>query len=215
MARALAMFGGDAYEMPEWNGPDLVRRYGIAIFWLAAFVPSDMMTFERRQDEDGLRYPVTFYRSPTGDAVARLKARTPAVLAITGELYAGFYQEWIAYVERSFPDALLLQPEDILGLHDIETANHALATAIAAFDTHEEAKSRDRKFWQIGALPFEPSHSDVGSAEQAARWCRGALAGSEWIDDSSWPTPPSAAEITAMGRFDPGGGRRLWRKLWG
>lgn len=211
----MAMFG-DMDEAPvavEQSGPELVGRYRIPLFWLAAFAPSDVLRFDRR-DEDG-EMPVTIYCSPTDAALARLEVRTPVVLAIAGEAFAGFYREWIDYVARSFPHTLLLQPEEILILRDVELSNRELAAAIEAFDTGEDAKPRDRKLWRIGALPFEPSRHEAGNPEQAANWCRGALAGSDWLDaEDAWPPEATAGEVAAMAAFAPGAARRPWWKFW-
>ena len=219
-ARALFGTGEEEEAAGHREGPIDLARYANPLFWLAAFETGDGFLFDRiRPEEDGLpaeRYAVLCFWSPTAAAVKRLKRRREMILAYGGEHLDGFYDEWIEFVETGFPEAILLQPEDISGLEGIENGNGRLANAIKTLDSAEAtAGLPDTKvLYQVNAAEEAASRQRSGerwTPKAYAEFRRFALAGS---DGDAWPPPPSEVELLAAAAAVEELQSKKWWKFW-
>ena len=105
----------------------------IPLLWLAAFSEVDRLPIQPPQ---GPGY-VTLC-APMTEAVARLRRRRDAVLDLFGERFAGLYDGWIAILEESFPDALLLGTEEIFWFGPLPAMSAWLDGALRALAPADE-----------------------------------------------------------------------------
>ena len=180
---------------PDPLGPEFAAKYKIPLFWLAAFDPSDLLTV-RRPFEDGDFLDFVVLWTPVTKAVDRLLARRRRVLDLIGREPgdADFYDDWVDLVARSYLEAILLQPEDVLAM---EGDDEEGALLLAALKELSGAKSGCNGIEFLGALSLEPRPQDaVCTPEQAELFRRAALTGYSLSNVLDWP-PGADAEAAA------------------
>jgi hypothetical protein len=216
LTRAIALFAADKGPAADGAGPELAAPYLVPLFWLAAFDRSTPLVFDRKfHSLDGTEttQAITVYWSTTEAAVSRLKARKECVLQLAGGIYRGFYDEWIAYVGSSYPSALILQAEDLmcmLGFQEITAAMDKAMDGLATCSVPDLRASLD----VLGSLRLEPSDGRSRTPEETADFRRAALAGFAWAGGSTWPTPPSASEVSSLPSREaqaPSASKAWWR----
>lgn len=228
VVQAIGHYGTDAERdaAGPYQGSILNGAYAIPLFWLAAFEASDGFLLDRLQpEEEGLpaqRYAVLCFWSPTTAAVQRLRHRRAMILTHVGEVLGGFYDQWIAFLERTFPDAILLQPEAISGLEGTPDGNRRLARAVESLDAaHAGQALLDADALHNVNAAEEPADTqrsgEPWTPKAYAEFRRYSLAGT---DMDVWPPPPSEPEIEAAAiALAPSGAwsqaRPWWMHWWG
>lgn len=191
----------DQYEVDDGPfGPQLSASYHIPLFWLAAFAPADVLEVVRREDDGAAAYTFPAYFTPTSAGLKKLRARRIGVLALVGERFAGFYDDWHQYLQEQYPDGFLLQAEDIFWMIDMDEGAAAVAAIISDLDGLERGVpiSDLEPFRQWGALPHLCGDDFSRPDNEAAMFWRASLAGGAVTGSVDWPTEPTQLEIEAI-----------------
>lgn len=212
--------------------PELAAKYRLPLFWLVAFGPRDTLAVRPRySDGTQAEEDLLVLCAPAREAVERLERRRSSVLALLPPAFAGYYDEWVAFLRLRFGQHLLVRTDDLFGMIGWAEAGQRLEAALRELEPADQGRPLGRLaeiewFCGVGAM-FRERAAGQPPDDAAAGW-REELTGHAYEDDGTplWPAaaraeeiafaaevpearPPAAPPASGLARWVAGGGELL------